>query len=234
MPTIDLSHSVARIVLDHPEAAGVFQTHRIDFCCHGDQALSEACDRAGADPGEVQQALEQALARTAGPPDTDFRSVSVAALIGYITERHHGWLRGALPRISSMAAKVSYVHGPRNASLADLHQAVVDLSADILPHLDREEGLLFPALLSPGVERDYVQEQLGQMVEEHEQVGRALTRIHHLAQGYVVPDWGCGTYRALFRELHDMEGDLLRHVHLENHVLMPRFAEGVSGLRRSA
>jgi regulator of cell morphogenesis and NO signaling len=26
-------------------------------------------------------------------------------------------------------------------------------------------------------------------------------------------------------ELEDLETDLLRHVHVENHVLMPRFAE---------
>jgi regulator of cell morphogenesis and NO signaling len=38
------------------------------------------------------------------------------------------------------------------------------------------------------------------------------------------PEWACTSYRTLLSELAALEGDVLRHVHLENHVLMPRFA----------
>lgn len=44
------------------------------------------------------------------------------------------------------------------------------------------------------------------------------------AEDYLIPDWACTSYRTLFAELERLEGDVLRHVHLENHVLMPRFA----------
>ena len=45
----------------------------------------------------------------------------------------------------------------------------------------------------------------------------------------MTPEWGCSSYRVLMSELEALEGDVLRHVHLENHVLMPRFvtARGV-------
>jgi regulator of cell morphogenesis and NO signaling len=61
------------------------------------------------------------------------------------------------------------------------------------------------------------------MSTEHQQVGVLLGRIRFLADDFGVPDWGCGTYRACMRELEAMEGDILRHVHIENHVLLPRF-----------
>jgi regulator of cell morphogenesis and NO signaling len=44
---------------------------------------------------------------------------------------------------------------------------------------------------------------------------RALTR------GYATPEWGCRTYRVLVSELEALEADTFRHVHLENHVLVP-------------
>lgn len=39
------------------------------------------------------------------------------------------------------------------------------------------------------------------------------------------PGWACGSYRALMNELRAIELDTMDHVHVENHVLMPRFPE---------
>ena len=62
------------------------------------------------------------------------------------------------------------------------------------------------------------------MFEEHVAVGRLLTAIHDLSGGFSTPEWGCKTYRVLMHELKALEADVLRHVHLENHVLAPRFS----------
>ena len=42
--------------------------------------------------------------------------------------------------------------------------------------------------------------------------------------GFTLPDSACTSYRTLFAELVDLEADILRHVHVENHVLLQRFA----------
>jgi regulator of cell morphogenesis and NO signaling len=54
-------------------------------------------------------------------------------------------------------------------------------------------------------------------------VGDLLARIRALTAGFTTPEWGCNTYRVLMAELDGLEADVLRHVHLENHVLAPRF-----------
>jgi regulator of cell morphogenesis and NO signaling len=56
-----------------------------------------------------------------------------------------------------------------------------------------------------------------------------LARMRELADGFRTPEWGCNSYRVLMAELEALEGDILRHVHLENHVLMPRFAPAGAG-----
>ncbi len=58
--------------------------------------------------------------------------------------------------------------------------------------------------------------------EDHLAVGALLERIREATDGFAVPEWGCNTYRVTMRELDALEADVLRHVHLENHVLMPR------------
>ena len=56
------------------------------------------------------------------------------------------------------------------------------------------------------------------------EVGALLEQIRDVTEGFEMPGWACTSYRTLFSELEQMEGDIHRHVHLENHVLMPRFA----------
>ncbi len=61
------------------------------------------------------------------------------------------------------------------------------------------------------------------MQVDHLAVGDLLARMRTLTGGFTTPEWGCNTYRVLMTELDALEADILRHVHLENHVLAPRF-----------
>ncbi len=73
-------------------------------------------------------------------------------------------------------------------------------------------------------EAKVVRDELGAMYEDHVAVGQLLTRIRELSDEFTLPAWGCNTYRVYMAELAALEDDILRHVHLENHVLLPRFA----------
>jgi regulator of cell morphogenesis and NO signaling len=61
------------------------------------------------------------------------------------------------------------------------------------------------------------------MRHEHEAVGALLWQLRSAAASYVAPDWACNSYRTLMKELEVLEDDTLTHVHIENHVLLPRF-----------
>lgn len=218
--------TVADIVLDHPECARVFSAHRIDYCCGGKVPVSEACRRQGLDPGPVLAALDAAVRDRAGfdaPPD--LRALPTTALVAYITNRHHAYLREALPTLRAMAAKVARVHGARDARLGALSDTVSTLCDALLPHIDHEERVLFPALVAEGStgHDPEVGRELSAMDAEHRGVGEALARIRSLADDFAPPSWACTTYRTLLRELEHLERDVHQHVHLENNVLTPRF-----------
>ncbi len=223
MQTFDRSATLAQIVTDHPAAARVFQKHGMDYCCHGDVTVAQACERSPADPAAVLADLEQAIAAGRGvAPEDDPRALSTFALVARIVDRHHAYARHALTHVAPILGKVVRVHGPREASLHELQEAFDRLSAVFLPHLDEEEKVLFPALLAPERDRRLVESELDRMETDHLAVGDLLARIRGLAHGFTTPDWGCATYRVLMAELEALEADTLRHVHLENHVLAPR------------
>lgn len=214
---------VATLVLEHQAAARIFHKHRIDFCCRGEQTLAEAC----AARGLSVRALVEELDLPAEPGDErDLRALSTPEVIDRIVEHHHAYLREALPFVRAMAAKVARVHGDTNANLPRLDAIVRELADTLEPHLEDEEQRLFPALRA---NQRGLAEQLAAMRSEHEQVGALLERARTAAEDYRVPEWACRSYRALFAELEQLEYDTLRHVHLENHLLAPRFLPEPAG-----
>ncbi len=222
MPHLDRDALVAHVVTEHPAAARVFQKHGIDYCCHGEVSLAEACRVAGLDLDALVQELRAAIPANEVAAE-DPRALTTLALVARIVDRHHGYLRRALPAIAPVAAKVARVHGAHDPRLVELEAVFRELAGSLAPHLDDEEAVLFPALLAPAPGGADVARELARMRDEHLAVGDLLARMRRLTDGYATPAWGCNTYRVLMGELEALEGDVLRHVHLENHVLAPRF-----------
>lgn len=218
----DTNQPVAQIVLEHPETATIFQRLTIDFCCHGHQRLEEACAESGYDANAVIRELEAAIAARKGPTD-DPRALPTPALIDHIVNKHHAYLRTALPTVVGLSNKVAAVHGVRDARLYELASMVRELSGALLPHLDEEESTVFPAMRAERPDLAAIAKILNEVESEHEEVGALLASIRTAANDYIEPEWACSTYRRLFSELVRLEADTLRHVHLENHVLAPRF-----------
>jgi regulator of cell morphogenesis and NO signaling len=221
---IDSETLVARAVLDHSETAPVFQRHRIDYCCQGNRTIAAACQDRGVDAGALLAELQAAIAQRGGAPGLDAAALSTPALIAHIVDTHHGYLRQALPFVAALGAKVARVHGDRDGRLLALALEIRELIDALEPHLDTEETVLFPALAAATPDRRVIERELASMHADHLEVGATLDRIRTVTDDFTMPDWACTSYRTLFAELAQLEGDVLRHVHLENHVLMPRFA----------
>jgi regulator of cell morphogenesis and NO signaling len=220
------SQLVADIVSADPRTGRVFEGLRIDFCCGGRVPLADACAARGLDAREVLSALASATAGSASR-ERDPRGASTIAIVATIVDRHHAYLREALPELVRMAEKVSRVHGDKDANVARLGERVRALAEALLPHLDREEQVLFPILLAPGAAGAAA--EIEAMRDDHDAVGAALRELRALTGDYAVPAWGCATVRALWAALEELEGDVHRHVHLENNVLAPRFERAAEG-----
>lgn len=219
----DRQQTVASVVLEHSECAQVFQQRRIDFCCHGHVTVEEAASAKGIDVASLLAELSRVVAERRDEPLEDPRALATPALVEHIVSRHHDYLRRALPYVRALMEKVSRVHGDHNPKLRELEPLVDEIADALLVHLDMEEQQLFPALMAAAVDPVSARALLGSMVDDHHAVAALLERIREAGDDFTPPDWACNSYRTLFAELEDLEADVFRHVHLEHHVLEPRF-----------
>jgi regulator of cell morphogenesis and NO signaling len=141
---------VGDIVARDFRAAGVFERFGIDFCCGRRRPLFEACRIAAADGEAVARELEALPA--IDPPDDDAANWPLDRLIDHIQDRHHRYVRAAMPRIARLLDKLLAVHGRRQLELPLVAAAFEQLAGDLEQHLVKEErvenNVLFPQAIA--------------------------------------------------------------------------------------
>ncbi|HRF00334.1 MAG TPA: iron-sulfur cluster repair di-iron protein [Pirellulaceae bacterium] len=216
-------------VARRPATSRVFEKYGIDYCCGGKQRLGEACDRIGIDLGAVMAELAEAGTKEASTDDEPAAlGLTLTQLCDSIVATHHDYLKRELPRLEGLVVKVVAAHGERHPSLVRLAELFRALVGELMPHLMKEEMILFPAIraIDRGDEVGSfpfgtVDHPIRMMEHEHEEAGALLAELRSITHGYQLPPGGCNTYRALLDGLRELEADLHRHIHKENHLLFP-------------
>jgi len=211
---------VGRIAAEHPISTRVFARYGIDYCCGGGVPLAEACESRGLDAERVMEEIQREVDPVAGAGE-HWSEAPLPDLVTHILVAYHQPLKEELPRLEAMARKVLEVHRDKEPEmLTELLSVYLGIKADLEPHMEKEEQILFPMIQrGQGFLADG---PVAVMREEHEVVGSALKRLRALTNDYEVPARACNTWRALWHGLAAMEKELHQHIHLENNILFPR------------
>ncbi len=216
---IDAQQTLAGLATNLPAAARVFQHHGLDFCCNGEITLGDACRKQRLDVDAVLDELRTAV-RTSADGDTTWAERPLPELIDHLLAHYHRAHREELPALLSMAAKVERVHGERAECPHGLTAHLCQLADELDRHMQKEELVLFPMLRSG--HGSHAVGPIQVMEAEHKDHGQNLARLRQIAHGFRPPAAACNTWRALYLGLETFERDVMRHIHLENHVLFPR------------
>lgn len=226
---IHATTTLGALVTAHPDLARALERMGLDYCCGGERTLAEACAEQGIDVGEVAVELA-AHAGERGPEP--WAAMAPDALVEHIEATHHAYLHAELPRLAALADKVVAVHGARHPELVEVRPVYADLQADLVPHLLKEERVLFPMVHelvaaaregrpAPAFHCGSLRHPVSVMLAEHDRAGDLLDELRRLTGGYTPPDDACASYRALYAGLAEVEADTHLHVHKENNVLFP-------------
>jgi regulator of cell morphogenesis and NO signaling len=229
MDMIDSDLTLADLVTRRPELAPHLDVLGLDFCCGGARRLNDAAAEAGLDLIEVVETLQAVPTVNPSAGDgADWNTLDMVGLVDHLESTHHVYLRGALPRLDTLAEKVAGVHAEHHPELAQVRDTFRVLRADLEPHLMKEEMVLFPmirelstATEAPSFHCGTLRNPIAVMSSEHDRAGELLARLRALTGAYTVPDDGCASYELLYTGLAELEADTHLHVHKENNLLFP-------------
>ena len=227
--TIGAHQPVGRIVGERLARARVFDELGIDYCCHGETPLDEACAELGR---AVDDVLTRVDACDTQPAEPDDSGLPLGALADHIEVTHHVYLRSEIPLLEKLCAAVREEHERWHPELREVGATLAALHAELDSHMIKEERILFPMIRQLEAEASLPRFHCGSlanpirvMEQEHDAAGAALVRLRRLTRGYVPPADACLSYRSLLVRLAALEADLHRHIHKENNLLFPRAAE---------
>lgn len=226
--------AVGAIVAQRFSAASVFAKYGIDFCCHGDTPLDEACKQAGVSVDEVLKALD--TPQTAGSSRSEFASWPLDLVMDYVLKIHHRGIRENGPAVLELLNKVVDVHGDKHPELYEVKSLFVESLQELEMHLQKEENVLFPYLyeLFEAQQNNHPMEQMHcgsienpirVMRMEHEGEGNRYHYIEKITNNYTAPEDACNSYKLVYQQLKEFVEALYEHIHLENNLIFPRFME---------
>lgn len=228
---LNLQTPVGEIARFNYKTVEVFEKLRIDFCCGGDISLEEACKRQKVNAPEVLESIKKMIGSTQTDNDR-IHSLPLDQLIDHIIKVHHSYVVESIPILQKYLHKITDVHGTNHPELAEVEDSFNQAATNLLQHMQKEEGILFPAIKEmlsakeggtdyEGSHCGTVQSPISVMKQEHEAEGDRFELLSALTNNYTLPEDACNTFSYAYQKLQEFEQDLHRHIHLENNILFP-------------
>ena len=218
---------VADIASQIPAASDILRGHGIDPEILADTPLGDAIEGTGLSiPGLVAE-IRKASLRVAGTDrwPVELEMSSPDEIVEHIMDTYHVPVWKALDELGGRLSAVLLGEGDRHPELYDTGRQFERLRTLVRVHMENEETVVFPALLSSRIEDGATAESLARLETDHPAIMAALRGLRQATLGYQPPP-GAGTeWLALYRALRDLEHDMMRHIRLEDDRLIPAVRE---------
>jgi len=219
----DINLTVGEVVAYNPAAKKIFKKYGIDFCCGGNRKLMAVAGEQGLDYEAICRELDMAKKDMERVNELDITELSPLALSEYINDRHHSYMRKALPETAELLLTIVRVHGANHPELFELYKLFGNLRTDLEQHLLKEETMLFPAFEAEKERQDDIRSLSAVIISEHEAAGEILSKLREISRDYTLPDDACPTFARAYKALEEIEQDLHQHIHLENNILLKEY-----------
>jgi regulator of cell morphogenesis and NO signaling len=158
----------------------------------------------------------------------ELEQLSLIELVNHIEATHHKYVRNTAPLLQEYTEIMVNAHGDDHDEILPLAQWVNSLMAELMPHLMKEERILFPAIRSLSVGEEingcfgHISNPINVMEHEHGSTADILIKLRQITSNYQVPEGACNTWRTCYKTLAEFDIDLQMHIHLENNLLFPK------------
>jgi regulator of cell morphogenesis and NO signaling len=208
--------SLGDIAVHIPGSTAVLRRYKLDFCCGGARTLEDAAREKGLNVNQVEAALAEVK------PNGDPLPENTDDIIAHIVTRYHNVHRRELPELLALSQRVETVHAQHPAVPIGLTDLLERIREEMESHMQKEEQVLFPMMLSAAI-NPMIVHPIGMMRHEHDEHGKNLQAMAKMTNELTPPADACNSWRALYAGLGKLAEDLTEHIHIENNILFPRF-----------
>ncbi len=227
--------TIGEIAAKDLRKAQILKDKGIDFSCGGNKTLKEAAAEIDVNEEDLKTALENSETSASFPPSHDYNKWDLAFLIEYIIHSHHKYVQENSPVLSDLILKVTERHGDQHPELKKLAYATRLFFNDLTEHMQKEENIMFPAILSLhngglsagalNIHNGDIKSAVLMLQKEHQISMEDFTYFRNLTNNYTLPEDACNSWEYLYKKMQEFEDDWNYHLHIENNILFPKALE---------
>lgn len=165
--------------------------------------------------------------------DTEYHAKTLGDLTRHLVDVHHVFTRDELGRLGRLLEQVIAAEGAAHPELPAVRAAFEPLRDEMLPHMQKEEMILFPFIVelesarsrglpAPRPRFGTVANPIRMMNAEHDSSTRQLGAMREATNGYTPKPGASEAVRALYEGLLALDRDLVLHMHIETNIVFPR------------
>lgn len=145
-------------------------------------------------------------------------------LVDHIVNDFHRPLGQELPELLGLAEQVwsENRESAQAAELEDVYEVVRAIWSEVENHIDAEEGIVFPWILTHKEGAEGFEEPYSSIRHDHNFVYRALSRLKELTKGFRTLPGEDPRGPEVVKRCKKVDRDLRYHQRLEEEVLFPR------------
>lgn len=158
----------------------------------------------------------------------DWEQAPLSELIAHILDTHHAYLHAELPRLRGVVEELRSL-GTAPAQLDAVSELLESLNTDLVPHLMKEEQVLFPCIIhqeGSAIAQTYpfgsFRVPIEAMEEDHLSIEQVLSAMRDVTENYRHESAPTVGWDGLLSALEALDRDLVEHIRLENDILHPR------------
>jgi regulator of cell morphogenesis and NO signaling len=225
---------ISEILMEHSDAASIFYRYGIDYCCNGNQTLTNLLESLKIKVDPVEKELEDLISKGT-QQNIQFHAMLPDELIAYIIEKYHSYLHLNLSLIHEYG-QFALKEQSDNSELSRVLALYADLKENLAKYLYKEEHIVFPYILNiteaynnglkieiPAYRK--IMHTRNFMELENSTTHEILNKIKKITDGFRVPEGAGKALTAFITKLHELEENIYCHMHLKNNVLFPKSIE---------
>lgn len=160
--------------------------------------------------------------------ENKWQNCSSELIIEHLLNHYHENLRKDFSDIIPLFSKVATVHGEAHPELIKAFSMLQSLLQDLVSHLQKEEGVLFPTIIefekgSEQIQKSFFQGPISVMLIEHQTDSSMVEKIKSTLNDFKTPDNACRSYQMLFNKLIHLTNELADHMYIEENILFNRY-----------
>ncbi|MGN0871855.1 MAG: DUF542 domain-containing protein [Victivallales bacterium] len=216
--------TVRELAMKDPRVRKMLESIGIDTCCGGGMKLKAAAEAACVKQEKIADAVRRSFDETKIPGENESAWLrrSDRELILHIVKVYHKYLHENMPQFEIWFNRVIKAHVAHAKELKQVFGLYKSFMTDMIPHLKKEEEVVFPAILSGGTASMELRRLIRELEAEHTNVGNLLKEIGTITFHYRIPVYACPTMQMLYNGLREMDVQTHEHIYLENNILFPR------------